>query len=64
LKTRRFGYDGKGQARLKSKNDIETAYSEMAGAPSVLEGFVNFSREISVIAARGINGEIACYDPG
>ena len=36
----------------------------MAGAPSVLEGFVNFSREISVIAARGINGEIACYDPG
>ena len=64
LKTRRFGYDGKGQARLKSENDIETAYSEMAGAPSVLEGFVTFTREISVIAARGINGEIACYDPG
>ena len=64
LKTRRFGYDGKGQARLKSENDIETAYSEMAGAPSVLEGFITFTREISVIAARGINGEIACYDPG
>ncbi|HAY90149.1 MAG TPA: 5-(carboxyamino)imidazole ribonucleotide synthase, partial [Rhodobacteraceae bacterium] len=64
LKTRRFGYDGKGQSRLKSTDDIETAHSDMAGAPSVLEGFVNFSREISVIAARGINGEIACYDPG
>ena len=64
LKTRRFGYDGKGQSRLKSTDDIETTHSDMAGAPSVLEGFVNFSREISVIAARGINGEIACYDPG
>ena len=64
LKTRRFGYDGKGQSRLKSTDDIEPAHSDMAGAPSVLEGFVNFSREISVIAARGINGEIACYDPG
>ena len=64
MKTRRFGYDGKGQSRLKSTDDIETAHSDMAGAPSVLEGFVNFSREISVIAARGINGEIACYDPG
>jgi 5-(carboxyamino)imidazole ribonucleotide synthase len=64
LKTRRFGYDGKGQSRLKSTDDIETAHSDMAGAPSVLEGFVNFSREISVIAARGMNGEIACYDPG
>ena len=64
LKTRRFGYDGKGQSRLKSTDDIETAHSDMVGAPSVLEGFVNFSREISVIAARGINGEIACYDPG
>ncbi|ERL98500.1 5-(carboxyamino)imidazole ribonucleotide synthase [Rhodobacteraceae bacterium HIMB11] len=64
LKTRRFGYDGKGQSRLTSTDDIEPAHSDMAGAPSVLEGFVNFSREISVIAARGINGEIACYDPG
>ena len=64
LKTRRFGYDGKGQSRLKSTDDIETAHSDIARAPSVLEGFVNFSREISVIAARGINGEIACYDPG
>ena len=64
LKTRRFGYDGKGQSRLKSTDDIETAHFDMAGSPSVLEGFVNFSREISVIAARGINGEIACYDPG
>lgn len=64
LKTRRFGYDGKGQSRLKSPSDILKAHRDMADAPSVLEGFVSFSREISVIAARGITGEIACYDPG
>ncbi|HCQ57108.1 MAG TPA: 5-(carboxyamino)imidazole ribonucleotide synthase, partial [Sulfitobacter sp.] len=52
LKTRRFGYDGKGQARLKDDADLDTAWAEMNGAPSLLEGFVNFSAEISVIAAR------------
>lgn len=64
LKTRRFGYDGKGQARLKSAEDAATALSDVAGAPSVLEGFVTFSHEVSVIAARGITGEVACFDPG
>lgn len=64
LKTRRFGYDGKGQARLKSADDAEQALADMAGAPSVLEGFIDFTCEISVIAARSPSGEVACYDPG
>ncbi|SLN28318.1 N5-carboxyaminoimidazole ribonucleotide synthase [Falsiruegeria litorea R37] len=64
LKTRRFGYDGKGQSRLKSADDAETALADMAGAPAILEGFVDFSHEVSVIAARGTTGEVACFDPG
>ncbi|WP_170409768.1 5-(carboxyamino)imidazole ribonucleotide synthase [Ruegeria atlantica] len=64
LKTRRFGYDGKGQARLRGPEDAEAALADMAGAPAILEGFVNFSHEVSVIAARGIDGQVACFDPG
>ncbi|PSL20224.1 5-(carboxyamino)imidazole ribonucleotide synthase [Shimia abyssi] len=64
LKTRRFGYDGKGQARLKSAEDAETALIDMAGAPALLEGFIDFTHEVSVIAARGLSGEVACFDPG
>ena len=64
LKTRRFGYDGKGQARLTRAEDAAQALADMAGAPSILEGFIDFSMEISVIAARGINGQVACFDPG
>ena len=64
LKTCRFGYDGKGQTRLTSEADIAPAWAAMAGAPSVLEGFIDFTREISIIAARGTSGEVACYDPG
>lgn len=64
LKTRRFGYDGKGQARIMSRQDAPQALADMAGAPAVLEGFINFSHEVSVIAARGVNGEVSCYDPG
>ncbi|MEX0280352.1 MAG: 5-(carboxyamino)imidazole ribonucleotide synthase [Arenibacterium sp.] len=64
LKTRRFGYDGKGQARLRSPEDAEACFAEMAGAPAILEGFVDFEREISVIAARSVTGDVACYDPG
>lgn len=64
LKTRRFGYDGKGQARIKTPEDAADALVSMAGAPSLLEGFVNFSHEVSVIAARGIAGDVSCYDPG
>ncbi len=64
LKTRRFGYDGKGQARLRAPDDAEAALGDMAGAPSILEGFVEFSHEVSVIAARGLDGQVACFDPG
>ena len=64
LKTRRFGYDGKGQARLKSPEDTGNAWNDMAGQPAILEGFVDFSHEVSVIAARGSDGEVACFDPG
>ncbi len=64
LKTRRFGYDGKGQVRLSIPQDAAAALDAIAGAPAVLEGFVSFSQEISVIAARNPQGEVACYDPG
>lgn len=64
LKTRRFGYDGKGQIRLDSIAEAATAFSALKGAPAVLEGFVQFEREISVIAARSLSGEVSCYDPG
>jgi 5-(carboxyamino)imidazole ribonucleotide synthase len=64
LKTRRFGYDGKGQARLKQASDADAAYADMANAPAILEGFVDFSHEVSVIAARSAAGEVACFDPG
>jgi len=64
LKTRRFGYDGKGQARLASAADASEALAAMAGAPAILEGFVDFSMEISVIAARNPDGDVACFDPG
>ena len=64
LKTRRFGYDGKGQSRLRSADDATTAWADMADSPSVLEGFVDFSIEVSVIAARSASGDVACFDPG
>lgn len=64
LKTTRLGYDGKGQARLRSPEDATAALAAMAGAEAVLEGFVDFDREISVIAARGLDGSVAAYDPG
>ena len=64
LKTRRFGYDGKGQARINSAADLGQAIADMAGQPAVLEGFVNFTHEISVIGARSENGDVSCFDPG
>ncbi len=64
LKTRRLGYDGKGQARLDSAGGAEAALAEMAGAPSILEGFIDFSHEVSVIAARSLSGEVTAFDPG
>ena len=64
LKTTRLGYDGKGQARIMDPIDAAAAWEGMQGAPSVLEGFVTFSAEVSVIVARGLGGSVACYDPG
>ncbi len=64
LKTRRFGYDGKGQARLSSIDEVAAAYATLEGAPAIAEGFVPFTKEISVIAARGRDGSVAAFDPG
>jgi 5-(carboxyamino)imidazole ribonucleotide synthase len=63
LKTRRGGYDGKGQRRFDAGETAAGAYAAMGGAPLVLEALVPFSREISVIAARGQDGALAAFDP-
>lgn len=63
LKNRRLGYDGKGQIRI-SASGASDVWRATNGQPSILEGFIKFEREISVIAARGANGEIIAYDPG
>ncbi|MEO1328569.1 MAG: 5-(carboxyamino)imidazole ribonucleotide synthase [Pseudomonadota bacterium] len=66
LKTRRFGYDGKGQVRLSAGLDragAEAAWAEIGGQPAVLETRIAFEREISVICARGLDGTVRCYDP-
>jgi len=62
LKTRRFGYDGKGQALIAQPDAAAAAWASLGKAPAVLEGFIAFQREISVVAARGLDGEIACFD--
>jgi 5-(carboxyamino)imidazole ribonucleotide synthase len=64
LKTTRLGYDGKGQVRIMSLPEAAPALDAMQGAPAVLEGFIPFTHEVSVIAARGLKGEVAAYDPG
>lgn len=61
LKTRRGGYDGKGQAALHEPGDVERAWSELGGVPLVLESFVPFDRELSVLAVRGLDGATACW---
>jgi 5-(carboxyamino)imidazole ribonucleotide synthase len=63
LKTRRFGYDGKGQAKVATADDAEKAFAAFKSAPSILEGFVDFSYEASVVAARGADGQFAAFDP-
>ncbi|MBI1185872.1 MAG: 5-(carboxyamino)imidazole ribonucleotide synthase [Alphaproteobacteria bacterium] len=62
LKTRRLGYDGRGQARLESDLGLDQALEAFAGAPLILEGFCRFEREVSIIAARNAAGEFAAYD--
>jgi 5-(carboxyamino)imidazole ribonucleotide synthase len=64
LKTTRLGYDGKGQARIMTPAEAAAALAAMNGQPAVLEGFIAFTHEVSVIAARGLDGSVACYDPG
>lgn len=63
LKTRRDGYDGKGQWRLSRAEDAAPALAALEGRPAILEGLVAFEREISVIAARGPDGATAAYEP-
>jgi len=62
LKTRRFGYDGKGQATLRPGDDAGTAWAAIGGQPSIIEAYVPFEREISMVAARGSNGKVQCFD--
>ena len=62
LKTRRFGYDGKGQILLREGSDVGAAFRTLRGAPAILEGVVPFTREVSVIAARGLDGTFRAFD--
>lgn len=64
LKTRRFGYDGKGQVRISSEDEkeAESALADIGNQPAIFEGFVDFSREISVLAARSQDGKVAFFD--
>jgi 5-(carboxyamino)imidazole ribonucleotide synthase len=62
LKTRRFGYDGKGQQKVSSADEAVAAF-EKFGAAAILEGFVDFAFEASVVAARGSDGAFAAFDP-
>ncbi|NVJ70252.1 MAG: 5-(carboxyamino)imidazole ribonucleotide synthase [Alphaproteobacteria bacterium] len=60
-KTRRFGYDGKGQLMIKARKDIEGVMGMTSGVPAILEGFVAFDREISVVVARSASGDVAAF---
>ena len=62
LKTRRFGYDGKGQAPIRSGDDLVAAWRLVGESPSILEALVPFEREISAIVARTRDGEMRAYD--
>jgi 5-(carboxyamino)imidazole ribonucleotide synthase len=62
IKTRRFGYDGKGQAIIREGDDPDQIWNDLGTKSAILEAFVPFEREISVIAARSANGDVECYD--
>jgi 5-(carboxyamino)imidazole ribonucleotide synthase len=62
LKTTRLGYDGKGQRLLRGPEDLAAAFADLSPKALILEGFVDFACEISVIVARGVDGRIACFD--
>jgi 5-(carboxyamino)imidazole ribonucleotide synthase len=61
LKTRRGGYDGKGQAVLRAAADLDATWQQLGGVPLILEGFVPFSRELSIVAVRAGDGTLACW---
>jgi 5-(carboxyamino)imidazole ribonucleotide synthase len=61
LKTRRLGYDGKGQRVLRQAGDAGGAFAALGEVPLILEGLVEFDRELSIVAARATDGEVACY---
>ena len=63
LKTRRFGYDGKGQALVRGEAEAFAALKQLGGLPAIIERLVTFEREISVIVVRGQDGEMKFYDP-
>ena len=62
LKTRRFGYDGKGQAIVRVGDDFDQVWHELGTRSAILEAFIPFEREISVIAARSADGEVECFE--
>ena len=62
LKTRRLGYDGKGQAKITKDSERGEAWRSLREVPCILEGFVKFQREVSVIAARGQDGSVQCFE--
>lgn len=61
LKTAGFGYDGKGQAKIKARGEIDAAYAAMNGQDAILEGFVDFEKEVSVVCARDQKGRFVHY---
>ena len=63
LKTSSFGYDGKGQVRVASAADLPAAWESLGRVPAVLEELVPFTEEVSVVAARGVGGEVSIYEP-
>ena len=63
LKTTRFGYDGKGQAMIRAGTDLEATFAALGGSAGILESFVDFRMEISVVVARRRSGDIAAYVP-
>jgi len=62
LKTRRFGYDGKGQTIIRDGDDLDRVWDELGTRAAILEAFVPYEREVSVIAARSAEGEVECFD--
>jgi len=62
LKTRRFGYDGKGQTIIRAGDDPDRVWTDLGTKSAILEAFVPFEREVSVIAARSVDGGVECFD--